>query len=184
MAQTNIPDLHLWVPGQEDYAGIWVLNPPLGRNSFRIVVHCRQIKPVATARRRSFTSHIAALVHTVLSLFAFWHTRTSDRHRPDFSDKRLHLPQMPGIDRCARNQSLTNNYDNRITARSVRFCCRFPGLQVKEPGIVAGTPVLVMSIENNTGDPRLDLVSDLLRRQLCQSPHMHLLDGVEVCGSS
>jgi hypothetical protein len=41
-----------------------------------------------------------------------------------------------------------------------------------------------MSIENNTGDPRLDLVSDLLRRQLCQSPHMHLLDGVEVCGSS
>ena len=69
------PDLHLWVSGQEDCTGTRVLNPPLGRNSFRIVVHCRQMKSVASARPRSSSSHLAAAVHALLSLFVFWHTR-------------------------------------------------------------------------------------------------------------
>ena len=68
-------NLHLCVPGQESFTGTWVLDPPLGRDSFRIVVHCRQTKPVASARPRLSSSHLAAVVHAVLSLFAFWHTR-------------------------------------------------------------------------------------------------------------
>jgi hypothetical protein len=40
MVQAKIPDLNLYVAGQED---TWVLEPPPGRDSFRIVVHSNRV---------------------------------------------------------------------------------------------------------------------------------------------
>jgi hypothetical protein len=52
MAQTSKPDLNLWVLGQEDSTYTWALDPPPGRDSFRIVVHCRQAQDATSPKPR------------------------------------------------------------------------------------------------------------------------------------
>lgn len=47
MAETNKPELNLYVAGQED--STWAVDPPPGRDSFRIVVHCRRDRTLLLA---------------------------------------------------------------------------------------------------------------------------------------
>lgn len=54
MAQAKIPDLNLYVAGQED--GTWVLEPSPGCDSFRIVVHSNRAQHTTLPELRSLTS--------------------------------------------------------------------------------------------------------------------------------
>ena len=73
MEQRTIRDLVLYSECDGSRPSTWVLNPPEGGHSFRIVVHCRRVKPVPSSRRTSRFSHFSVVVQLVLSLFAFWH---------------------------------------------------------------------------------------------------------------
>jgi hypothetical protein len=75
MEQMTISDLILYSECDGNGPSTWVLDLPEGRHSFRIVVHCRRVKPVRSSRPSSRSSHFSAVVHTMLSLFAFWHAR-------------------------------------------------------------------------------------------------------------
>jgi len=75
MDQTTTRDLVLFSECDGNGPSAWVLDPPEGRHSFRIVMHCPRVKPVPSSRLSSWSSHLSAVVHVVLSLFAFWHAR-------------------------------------------------------------------------------------------------------------
>jgi hypothetical protein len=75
MEQTTIRDLVLYSECDGNGPTTWVLDPPEGRDSFRIVVHCRPVKPVPQSKPSAWSSHFSAVVHAVLSLFALWHAR-------------------------------------------------------------------------------------------------------------
>ena len=61
MARSNKADLDLWVPGQEGHTYSWALNPPPGRDSFRIVVHCRKAPAAHSSKPRPRSNYIRGL---------------------------------------------------------------------------------------------------------------------------
>ena len=77
MEQKTIRDLALYSECDGSRPSTWVLDPPEGRHSFRIVVHCRRVKPVPSSRPTSRFSHFSVVVQLALSLFAFWHQSSS-----------------------------------------------------------------------------------------------------------
>lgn len=56
----------------------WVLEPPKGNNSFRIIVQCQKRQPTPT--RQSLSSYFRVLVHAVLPLLALWNHYRRRRH--------------------------------------------------------------------------------------------------------
>jgi hypothetical protein len=74
MVETNNPDLNLYAAGQEGIMYTWILNPPLGRNSFRIVVHSRRPLHAASPKRQAWSRNFGAITHVVLTILTFWRT--------------------------------------------------------------------------------------------------------------
>lgn len=74
MAQSNKPELHLYVGCQDDRTNTWALDPPMGRNGFRIVVHCRRAQVTPSLKSRSSSSYFDAIAHVALAIFTFWRT--------------------------------------------------------------------------------------------------------------
>ena len=66
MTQTNKPELDLYVASHEDCTHTWVLDPPPGRNSFRIVVHCRRAQHVPLPKPHSRSGYFGAIAHLLL----------------------------------------------------------------------------------------------------------------------
>ena len=58
MAQTNKPDLLLCIAGPEDRTRKWVLDPPHGVDSFRIVVRCRRAQGRPSPKPCSWFGHL------------------------------------------------------------------------------------------------------------------------------
>ncbi|MFI5070131.1 MAG: protein kinase, partial [Terriglobales bacterium] len=52
-----------------------------------------------------------------------------------------------------------------------------------ESKIVRGSTMLLTEVRNNTGDPRFDGTTELVRRQLLQSPHFNLVDAERIQGT-
>ena len=72
MAHHSKPDLNLYVAGQEDSTYTWVLDPPPGRNSFRIVVHSLRPLHVPSPKAHSSSNYFGAIAHIVLTILTFW----------------------------------------------------------------------------------------------------------------
>lgn len=67
MEQRAIRNLVLYAECDANGPSAWVLDPPEGRHSFRIVLHCRRVKPLPLSRPSPWSSQVSAVVHTVLS---------------------------------------------------------------------------------------------------------------------
>jgi hypothetical protein len=92
MAHTSKRELNLQVPCQENSRYTWALDPPPGRNSFRIVVHCRDAQHVPSPKPRAWSSYFRAIAPVLLSIFAscrstaaggIWHTICTRIAHPD-----------------------------------------------------------------------------------------------------
>jgi hypothetical protein len=68
MAQTDKPALNLYPDGQEDSTYTWVLEPPSGQNSFRIVMHSRRTLRACSPEPHSWSSYFGAIAHLVLTI--------------------------------------------------------------------------------------------------------------------
>jgi hypothetical protein len=74
MAKMNKPELNLYVGCQEDCTHTWALDPQPGRNSFRIVVHCRRAQVTPSHKPPSSSSYFGAIAQLVLPIFTSWRT--------------------------------------------------------------------------------------------------------------
>lgn len=74
MAPRNKSDLDLCPGSPEDSTHAWVLDPPPGRNSFRIVVCGQRTSGAPTSKPRARFRYLGALVHGLLPMLAFWRT--------------------------------------------------------------------------------------------------------------
>ena len=74
MARMNKPELVLCVGGQEDNTHTWVLDPPPGRDSFRIVMCGRRAQVAPSLKPRSWVRYLGAIAQAVLPMFALWRT--------------------------------------------------------------------------------------------------------------
>jgi hypothetical protein len=61
MAQPNKPESHLYVGCHDECTHTWALDPPMGRNGFRIVVHCRRAQVRFAWSIRQFRKHLASM---------------------------------------------------------------------------------------------------------------------------
>lgn len=74
MAHNSKPDLNLYVAGQEDSTYTWVLDPPPGRKSFRIVVHSQRPLHAPSPKPHSWSGYFGAIAHIALTILTFWRT--------------------------------------------------------------------------------------------------------------
>jgi len=72
MTQTSQHDLILQVTGPEESTRTWVVNPPQGRNSFRIVVRSRRAQRALSQTSRSWQSFLWAIANILFSAFTSW----------------------------------------------------------------------------------------------------------------
>jgi hypothetical protein len=72
MAQTSKHDLILHVTGLDESTHTWVVNPPRGRNSFRIVVRSRRAQRGLSPSSRPWQSFLGTIAHMLLSAFIPW----------------------------------------------------------------------------------------------------------------
>jgi hypothetical protein len=72
MTQASQHDLILQVPGQDESTRTWVVNPPQGRNSFRIVVRSRGSQRALTQTSRPWQSFLWAIANMLLSALHSW----------------------------------------------------------------------------------------------------------------
>lgn len=66
-------ELPLYAECEGNGPSTWILEPPEGRHSFRLVVRCRRAKPVPSPPL--WSGHFYRFLYSVLSRFAFWHAR-------------------------------------------------------------------------------------------------------------
>jgi hypothetical protein len=71
MAHTDKPDLNVYPDGQEGSTYTWVLDPPPGRNSFRIVVHSRRSLHAPSLKAQSWSSYFGAIAQLLLTILTF-----------------------------------------------------------------------------------------------------------------
>lgn len=72
-------ELPLYAECDGNAPSAWALEPPEGRHSFRLLVHCRRAKRVPSPS--SWSGHFSAFLYSVLSLVAFWHARPRTRYQ-------------------------------------------------------------------------------------------------------
>ena len=73
MSEVHKPDLVLTVPGREDKT--LTLDPPQGRDSFRIVACSYRTQSLSMPTPEPSFSHFGAIVHTVVTMLLVWWTR-------------------------------------------------------------------------------------------------------------
>lgn len=71
MTESNSRDLVLCVPCSHDGDHSFVLYPPQGRHSFRVIVRCQDSKPETLPKRSSRFRHFAAATWALLSRLIF-----------------------------------------------------------------------------------------------------------------
>lgn len=92
MTQTSKRDLTLYVGCQEDCTHTWALDPPPGRNSFRIVVHCRRAQNGASPKPRSWSSYFDAIAQEPIAAWAGIGTDSADDE--DNTQRRREIYQL------------------------------------------------------------------------------------------
>ena len=75
MGPRNKPELVLCSGSSEDSTHAWVLDPPPGRNSFRIVVYGKRTQGVSPTKPHSRFRYLGTIAHALLlPILAFWRT--------------------------------------------------------------------------------------------------------------
>ena len=71
MSDTSNRDLVLYVPCEHHGESSFVLEPPKGRHSFRVLVRCQDSKRDASPKPSSRFAHFTAIVWTAVWRFIF-----------------------------------------------------------------------------------------------------------------
>lgn len=74
MVPKNNPELVLCSGSPQDSTHTWALDPPPGRNSFRIVVCGKRTQGVSPAKPHSRFRYLTTIAHALLPMLAFWRT--------------------------------------------------------------------------------------------------------------
>lgn len=74
MVPKSNPDLVLCSGSPQETTQTWPVDPPAGRNSFRIVVCGKRTQRMSPAKPHSRFRYLTTIVHTLLPMLAFWRT--------------------------------------------------------------------------------------------------------------